>query len=96
MVSLLLSGKKIDRGKKTHVHHKCRTRNCVRPSHLEVVTAKQNIVDFGTGLTALNARKTHCPKNHPLTIDNIKKHHWEKYGYRICIICDRAGKRKKK
>lgn len=51
--------------------HLCRVRNCVNPAHLEVVTNREN-VKRGVGLTAINARKTHCKHGHPLTPDNVR------------------------
>jgi hypothetical protein len=50
--------------------HLCRNRICVNPTHLEVVTHKQNILR-GLGVTAANARKTHCIHGHPLSGDNL-------------------------
>lgn len=44
--------------------HLCRVPACVNPEHLEPVTQKKNILR-GVGVTAQNARKTHCPHGHP-------------------------------
>lgn len=43
--------------------HLCRVRCCVNPDHLEPVTNHENIIR-GEGPTAVNSRKTHCPKGH--------------------------------
>ena len=43
--------------------HLCRNRPCVKPSHLEPVTHKENILR-GEGITAQNARAEHCPQGH--------------------------------
>ena len=50
--------------------HLCRVRNCVNPDHLEPVTRRENLLR-GETLTARNAAKTHCPKDHPLTEGNL-------------------------
>ena len=42
----------------------------VNPEHLRVMTIRENIL-LGTGPTAKNAKKTHCPKGHEYTKDNI-------------------------
>lgn len=44
--------------------HLCRVRVCVNPAHLEPVTNRENILR-GEGRTAVQARRTHCPKGHP-------------------------------
>ncbi len=49
--------------------HLCRVRNCVRPDHLEVVTLKENVLR-GEGISAENARKTHCWRGHEFTPEN--------------------------
>lgn len=67
------------------VDHLCRNRRCVNPAHLEVVTNKENILR-GTSPVAINKRKTHCPKGHPLSGRNIA---FAKSGSRICRACKR-------
>lgn len=62
--------------------HLCRTRCCVNPSHIELVTHRTNILR-GTGVSARNVIKTACPLGHPysghnLVIDN---------GDRKCRLC---------
>ena len=45
------------------IDHLCRMRACVNPAHLEPVTRGTNILR-GLSPSAINARKTHCPKGH--------------------------------
>jgi hypothetical protein len=52
------------------VDHLCRTRKCCNPFHLEVCSNRENILR-GTGWSARNAKKTHCPKGHPYEERNI-------------------------
>ena len=64
------------------INHLCRNRRCVNPEHLEQITNKENVLK-GVGLTAINARKTHCMRGHEFTPENT-------YSYsnqRICKIC---------
>jgi hypothetical protein len=56
--------------------HLCFVRRCVRPEHLEPVTAAEN------HRRAL-ARKTHCPKGHPYDTSTDK---------RECITCKRQSR----
>lgn len=50
--------------------HLCRNRGCVRPAHLEPVTLAEN-TRRGQGMSARNARKTHCLNGHALTSENL-------------------------
>lgn len=53
--------------------HLCRNTNCVNPYHLELVTHKENMLRGVTNVAAVNAKKTHCPKGHPYTDENIRR-----------------------
>lgn len=68
--------------------HKCSVRNCVRPSHLRPMTHKKNVL-IGKSFSAANAKKTHCPKGHEYTPENIYR--FPKTGGRKCRICGRAA-----
>lgn len=50
--------------------HLCRVPACVNPYHLEIVTNVENILR-GNSLNAINAKKTHCIRGHPLSGDNL-------------------------
>lgn len=73
------------------IDHLCRNRRCVNPAHLELVTPRENTLR-GTGLSAQHARKTHCPKGHPYSGDNLITNGKQRW----CRICSRQkyGRRK--
>lgn len=49
--------------------HLCRNRKCVRPSHLEPVTRRENLLR-GETIPAGHALKTHCDSGHEFTKEN--------------------------
>lgn len=62
------------------IDHLCKNTSCVNPDHLEIVTIKENI-HRGESFSAINSRKTHCPKGH-------KYSGVDKRGHRICNTCN--------
>ena len=64
------------------IDHLCRNTLCVNPEHLEAVTKAENL-RRGNGFSALNSRKTHCPKGHPYDEANTRLYK----GYRYCRAC---------
>lgn len=69
------------------IDHLCRNRLCVNPAHLEAVTNRVNILR-GEGLTAQEARQTHCKNGHAFDLFNTR---WYR-GKRQCRACERAWK----
>jgi hypothetical protein len=67
--------------------HICRNRRCVNPRHLRAVTSRENSL-CGDTVAARNAKKTHCPKGHEYSPDNVFPH---PRGWRVCKICQRAA-----
>lgn len=67
--------------------HLCRNRACVNPSHLEPVSLGENVLR-GIGLTAQNARQTHCKRGHPLISENISSSRLKRR-QRECLLCRR-------
>lgn len=70
------------------IDHLCRNRQCVNPSHLEVVTNVENVMR-GYSIWAINARKTHCKRGHEFTPENTI----ERNGTRACRTCRTLLKR---
>ncbi len=71
-----------------HIDHLCRNRRCVNVNHMEVVTPRENVLR-GIGISALNAKKTHCLRGHALFGDNIYIPP-NRPNRRYCRICQRS------
>jgi len=84
-----LAGREIPEG--YELDHLCRYRRCCNPDHVEPVTRQINVLR-GMSPCAINARKTHCPKGHPLTTSNNSA---GRYG-RKCKICHNERQRRAK
>lgn len=78
----------VDKG--FELDHLCRNVGCCNPAHLEPVTHRVNILR-GQAFSAINARKTHCPKGHRYAGANLVT---RRGGSRRCRLCEReAGHR---
>lgn len=65
------------------IHHKCKNRSCVNPSHLSQVSKRENSLSQSKGVGAINAAKTHCKNGHKFDkVYGIKKKQ------RCCSICE--------
>lgn len=64
------------------IDHRCRTRLCVNPAHMDVVTHRENTLR-SDGPSAKQARRDRCLRGHPF--DTIEKG----TGKRRCSTCDR-------
>lgn len=69
------------------IDHLCRYPLCVNPSHLEPVPMRENTLR-GEGVTARNAKKTHCSNGHRLSGDNVAMLTGARKG-RECRTCTR-------
>lgn len=71
------------------LHHECRIRPCVNPSHLRPVSTRENLL-LGEGVSAVAAKKTHCPQGHPYDEKNT---YVNPAGKRQCRTCLAARRR---
>lgn len=71
--------------------HLCRNRSCVNPWHLEPVTQQENT---RRGEAGKNMRdRTHCPRGHEYTPQNIRASKAGKRGCKTCH-CERERERR--
>ena len=63
------------------INHLCRTRNCVRPEHLELVSRAQN--------ARHRQVKTHCIHGHEYSAENTRYYG----GHRVCVTCRKSRRR---
>ena len=75
--------------KELEIDHLCRNRSCVRPSHLDIVTHKENV---RRGLMG-PILKTHCPRGHQYNKVNT---YVTKAGHRLCRICHNENEKRYK
>lgn len=81
----------LPQGHNLEIDHICRNRGCVNPSHLRLITHRENTL-CGIGITARNATVTHCPQGHPYDLFNT---YHRPDGGRECKICMRIRKHNK-
>ena len=86
---ILANGQDIPNGHEPD--HTCRNRRCCNPTHIEVVTKRENILR-GNGFSAKQARRKRCIAGHLFTPKNtywygVKKNH------RMCLACKRRRQR---
>lgn len=71
------------------VLHSCDNPSCVNPDHLYLGDQKKNMSDCAARGRIHYARKTHCPKGHPYSGDNLSI----RGGRRHCRTCGRLRQR---
>lgn len=81
-----------------HVCHHCDNRKCVRPDHLFLGTAKDNLQDASRkGRLSVPGKswernKTHCSNGHPFNDANTYCWH----NHRICRVCRKENERRRR
>lgn len=73
------------------IDHLCRNRSCVNPRHMEAVDHRTNVLR-GSGVTAINARKTACDRGHDLSGENLYIN--VASGSRVCRKCRKVSQDK--
>lgn len=71
--------------------HLCKVPACVRPSHLEAVSHRENI-ERSDNIMFAKARQTHCLRGHPLSGENLNRRGHS----RRCRTCDKMHSLKRK
>ncbi|MET8399599.1 HNH endonuclease signature motif containing protein [Streptomyces sp900116325] len=71
------------------VDHRCRTRACVNPAHLEAVTHRENVLR-SSNVAAIRAARTHCIAGHKFDTANTRI---RTNGTRQCRACHNGRRR---
>jgi len=74
-----------------HLDHLCRRPACIRPSHLDPVPCRTNLMRSPIAPAAINAGKTHCNYGHEFTPENTRVY---EDGHRECKACRRERTRR--
>jgi len=82
--------------KHLQIDHICNVRNCVNPSHLQLLTSQGNILRSNTAPAAINARKTHCPKGHSYADAYVDYRGPNRHPHRQCRHCRSAAAKAKR
>jgi hypothetical protein len=53
------------------LHHNCENKLCVNPTHLELLGHREHQQRHAHLLATLNRAKTHCPRGHPYSGENL-------------------------
>lgn len=75
------------------LHHRCETRHCVNPDHLEPVSHRENLLASDETVASQNASRTHCPQGHALVEGNLKSDPRYPNARGSCKTCDRTRAR---
>lgn len=74
--------------------HLCRNKACFNPSHLEPVTAVENVLR-GNNFSAINKRKTQCMHGHPFDKQNTAWDVHRGVTRRRCKACSKVNAKKR-
>jgi len=70
------------------IHHKCRSKRCVNPDHLQAVPRGNHPGDGPD----INRNKTHCLRGHEFSKENTQiRQNKRGEKYRQCIMCKKMG-----
>jgi hypothetical protein len=75
------------------IAHLCETKDCVKPSHLDEQSQRQNVLYADDSQAAMHRAKTHCSKGHELIEENCRPDRLAQ-GQRECLVCNLAKSRK--
>ena len=74
------------------IDHLCRNRACIQPTHLDLVTQRENVMRSPIAIARINAEKTHCAQGHPYDEANTYVYVFKtrRITTRICKTCASA------